>query len=223
MFAIIIDDEVNLSQRMWKKLETIWFSTKIFHNITDFTSSNTDEPDIYVIDLCLGDGDGFKVIEYLRKQKKSTKPIMIISWLQDDDNIVYWLNLWADDYLIKPFTPDVFLARVKALTRRGQWWIVKNKNIIKFKDLSYNTQTQLITLSNKEIDLTKKEKLLLRYFLENSKKVLSKDKIIPKVWWENDDGSISDNNIWVIICSIRKKIWNKVKLETMHGEWYILK
>ncbi len=223
MFAIIIDDEVNLSQRMWKKLETIWFSTKIFHNITDFTSSNTDEPDIYVIDLCLGDGDGFKVIEYLRKQKKSTKPIMIISWLQDDDNIVYWLNLWADDYLIKPFTPDVFLARVKALTRRWQWWIIENKNIIKFKDLSYNTQTQLITLSNKEIDLTKKEKLLLRYFLENSKKVLSKDKIIPKVWWENDDGSISDNNIWVIICSIRKKIWNKVKLETMHGEWYILK
>ncbi len=223
MFAIIIDDEVNLSQRMWKKLETIWFSTKIFHNITDFTSSNTDEPDIYVIDLCLGDSDGFKVIEYLRKQKKSTKPIMIISWLQDDDNIVYWLNLWADDYLIKPFTPDVFLARVKALTRRWQWWIIENKNIIKFKDLSYNTQTQLITLSNKEIDLTKKEKLLLRYFLENSKKVLSKDKIIPKVWWENDDGSISDNNIWVIICSIRKKIWNKVKLETMHGEWYILK
>lgn len=223
MFAIIIDDEIHLSQKMWKKLETIWFEVKLFHNIADFRNELPDEPDIYIIDLCLGDGDGFKVIEYLRTQKKSTKPIMIISWLQDDDNIVYWLNLGADDYLIKPFTPDVFLARIKALTRR--WWkeLLEEINFINYKDLSYNTQTLKISLSNREIDLTKKEKLLLRYMLENAKKVVPKDKIIQKVWGESDDWFISDNNLWVVICSLRKKIWKKVKLETMHWMWYILK
>lgn len=216
----IIDDEKVLTNNISKKLQKNGYSVSAFYSYKDFMHNGDEFSHLYIVDLSLGDGSGFDIISWLRKEKWSSAPIIITSGYGDTENKIYGLDLWADDYLAKPFIPEELLARIRALLRRPLTFI--SDNIVSYKDISVNRETKLVMLRKKEIHLTRKETLLVELFIVNQGKLLDKDKIIKTIWWGNSAIDVKDNTINVTISKVRKKLGGKFKLKTIINKGYIL-
>lgn len=220
MYITIIEDEKILSKNISKKLVKNWFNTKVFNSYNDFINNHSDIADLYIIDISLIDWSWFDIIKFLREKKQSESPIIITSWYSDYEKKIYALDLWADDYLSKPFSSEELIARIRALLRRS--YKVSTNSNIKYKNILYNTSTKNITVAWKDINLTAREIQLAEYFLFNVWKHIEKSELINSVWWEQDSSKISDNNINVTISNIRRKLWDSFKLKTIINKWYIL-
>lgn len=221
MHIIIIEDEKILSEKLSKKLFRNWYTTSIFNWYKEFISSYKQKWDLYIIDISLIDWSWFDIITLLRDEKNISSPIIITSWYSDIEKKIYWLELWADDYLEKPFSSDELIARIKSLLRRS-YKLVTNSNI-KYKNIEYIYNTKYVQVNWVEVDLTAREIQLVEFLMFNIWKLISKSELLNSVWWENDLTKISDNTINVTISKIRKKIWYKFWLRTVKGKWYILK
>lgn len=220
MHISIIDDEKLLTKKIVKKLEGNGYVVSGFISYRDFVQNGDHLSDFYIVDISLGDGSGFDIIKSLREQK-STAPIMILSGYGDSEKIIYGLNIWADDYLTKPFIPEVLVARIKALLRRPK--DIKNIETVSYKDIIITPSSGAVTASWKSIELARKEFFLLELFLRKPNQVIDRSEIIEKVWWVSDALSISDNNINVTLSKLRKKLGEHVMIEPIHGQGYILK
>lgn len=222
MKIAIIEDEKLLSANMSKKLKSKGFTVKIFDDIESFNNFNNKNFDIYIIDILLTDWIWFSVLENIRNKEENKSVVILISWLNKEENKIYWLNTWADDFLIKPFSPDELIARINAITRR----ISNNMNYkedITYKDIIYKYSNNKIFKNNLEILLQWKEKDIVEFFIRNKWKIIKKIDLINSVWGEYEESFISDNNINVSICNVRKKLWKEFELETIHTKWYLLK
>lgn len=222
MKIAIIEDEKLLSATMSKKLKSKGFIVKIFDDIESFNKFNNKNFDIYIIDILLTDWIWFSVLENIRNKEENKSVVILISWLNKEENKIYWLNTWADDFLIKPFSPDELIARINAITRR----ISNNMNYkedITYKDIIYKYSNNKIFKNNLEILLQWKEKDIVEFFIRNKWKIIKKIDLINSVWGEYEESFISDNNINVSICNVRKKLWKEFELETIHTKWYLLK
>lgn len=222
MKIAIIEDEKLLSATMSKKLKSKGFKVKIFDDIESFNNFNNKNFDIYIIDILLTDWIWFSVLENIRNKEENKSVVILISWLNKEENKIYWLNTWADDFLIKPFSPDELIARINAITRR----ISNNMNYkedITYKDIIYKYSNNKIFKNNLEILLQWKEKDIVEFFIRNKWKIIKKIDLINSVWGEYEESFISDNNINVSICNVRKKLWKEFELETIHTKWYLLK
>lgn len=217
----IIDDEKILADKTCKKLEKHWYWVNVFHSCKDFYSGYMLDSDLYIIDLWLWDWVGFDIIKWLRNEKKSTSPIIIMSAYADSEKKVYGLDLWADDYMTKPVVPEELLARVKAHLRRNNN-IGENFHILKYENISFDTENHILKVGSKKIELTKKEIQLVHFFLTHPGKLIPKNKIIYSVWNSSDFSSVSDNTINVTVSKIRKKLGRRFKLKTKVNEGYIL-
>ncbi len=222
MKIAIIEDEKLLSANMSKKLKSKGFTVKIFDDIESFNNFNNKNFDIYIIDILLTDWIWFSILENIRNKEENKSVVILISWLNKEENKIYWLNTWADDFLIKPFSPDELIARINAITRR----ISNNMNYkedITYKDIIYKYSNNKIFKNNLEILLQWKEKDIVEFFIRNKWKIIKKIDLINSVWGEYEESFISDNNINVSICNVRKKLWKEFELETIHTKWYLLK
>ena len=217
----IIDDEKILADKTCKKLEKHWYSVNVFHSCDDFFNKYISNSDLYIIDLGLWDGSWFDIITWLRNEKKSISPIIITSAYADSEKKIYWLDLWADDYMTKPFIPEELLARVKAQLRRNNW-AMKNVELLTYENITFETENLIVKVGTKIIPLTSKEIQLIHFFLTHVWKLIPKNKIIYSVWNSSDFSSVSDNTINVTVSKIRKKLWKRFKLKTKVNEWYIL-
>jgi DNA-binding response OmpR family regulator len=217
----IIDDEKILADKTKKKLEKHWYSVNVFHSCRDFYQWYMLDSDLYIIDLGLWDGTGFDIIKWLRKDKKSTSPIIITSAYADSEKKIYWLDVWADDYMTKPCVPEELLARVKAQLRRNNN-SVDNWELLTYENIIFDTQNHIVKVGVKVVQLTKKEIQLVHFFLTHPGRLIPKNKIIYSVWNSSDFSSVSDNTINVTISKIRKKLGKRFKLKTKVNEWYIL-
>ena len=121
--------------------------------------------DLYILDIALKDGSGFDIIDWLRNKKESNTPVLITSGYGDSQNIIYGLNIGADDYITKPFIPEELLARVRALLRRpAQMGATKD---ICHKNLIFHPGTKEVTIETGKVILAHKEILILEFFLKN--------------------------------------------------------
>ncbi len=220
MHITIIEDEKVLSSNISKKLIKNWFNTYILNSYKDFKKEPYKKTDLFIIDIWLIDWSWFDIIKLLRNNKDIDTPIIIISWYSDPEKKIYWLDLWADDYLTKPFTSEELIARIRALLRRS-YKVSLNSNIA-YEDINYNISTSSVYKKWEKLNLTSIELKLIKYFLFNIWKILKKIDIINSVWWANDLINVSDNTINVAISKIRKKLWKEFKLKTIINEWYIL-
>lgn len=218
----IIDDEKILANKTSKKLEKYWYSVNVYHSCHDFFQSSFMESDLYIIDLGLWDGSWFDIIKWLRGKKKSKAPIIITSSYADSENKIYGLDIWADDYMTKPFIPEELLARIKAQLRRKNNLINKDSNTIIYKNITFEKNSGIITVWWIEIAVTKKERQLIHLFLSHVGQLIPKNKIIFSIWDSSDFESVSDNTINVTISKIRKKLWENFKLKTRVNSGYIL-
>ena len=217
----IIDDERVLADKIRRKLEKHWYSVNVFHSCKEFYWWCMLDSDLYIIDLGLWDGTGFDIIKWLRNEKKSTSPIIITSAYADFEKKVYWLDIWADDYMTKPCLPEELLARVKAQLRRNNSSI-DNSKLLRYANIIFDTENHIVKVGAKVVQFTKKEIQLIHFFLTHTGRLIPKNKIIYSVWNSSDFSLVSDNTINVTISKIRKKLGKKFKLKTKVNEGYIL-
>lgn len=220
MHITIIDDERILGSKIKKKLESEWYAVSNFYSYQGFMKNGDGNSHLYIVDISLGDGSGFDIIDWLRNAIGTKVPIMIMSWYGDSEKIIYWLNIGADDYLTKPFVPDELIARIKALLRRPID-IIPNDNLI-FKNIVFNPESREIRVKTNRVYLTFKEKRLLEFFMREQWKIVSREKLITYAWWGNHIWDITDNTINATLSKLRKKIWEDFSLVTIYKHGYIL-
>ena len=221
MRITIIDDEKILASKIWKKLQNNWYSINLFHGYQDFMQNGDANSALYIIDISLQDGSGFDIVQWLRKSQNPHVPVIIISGYWDSHKIIYWLDIWADDYLTKPFVPEELLARVKAVLRRPATETIAKKTI-KYKKITYCTETKMAQVGTNSIYFTKNEARILEYFLMNQGHVISRAKLIGEVWWWDGFFEVTDNTINVTLSKIRKKLWENFALKAVYNQGYIL-
>ncbi len=162
--------------------------------------------------------NGFEICKKLRNDNVQT-PILMLTAKDQSQDVVQGLNTGADDYLPKPFSFDVLLARIRALLRRPHESLGE---ILTVRDLTLNTTTYEVTRGGKVIKLSHKEYALLEYMLRNQGKVLSKDTLMAHVW--NFDSDILPNTVEVFVNFLRAKIDKPFKgkelIQTVRGFGY---
>jgi DNA-binding response OmpR family regulator len=161
--------------------------------------------------------EGTEVCKLLREKWKNI-PILMLTSRSSKSDMIWWLELWADDYMVKPFDYDELLARIYSLTRRN----LKNKSTTQISIHTYiiDLEKKIVRWSDWEIKLSHLEFDLFLYFAQNKWKVLSRQEIYEKVWGEYDEfnmGKTVDVYIWYL----RKKFW-KDMIETKKWFWYII-
>ena len=164
--------------------------------------------------------NGLDVLKELRANNITT-PILLLTAKGEIQDKVKGLDYGADDYLVKPFSHEELLARLRALSRRKAEVI--NDNSLHFSDLSLNISTYELEGTADSIRLTLKEFEILKYFMERPTLIVTKDDLITKVWGYDSDAEY--NNIEVYISFLRKKltyIGSKSKISTLRGIGYKL-
>ena len=221
MHISIIEDERILATKIGKKLKQNGYSISLFGGYKEFMLHGDTESQLYIVDISLQDGSGFDIVNHLRKEQHSHVPIIIISGFGDSNNIIYGLDIGADDYLTKPFIPDELLARVKAVLRRPDVTVDVN-TIIQYRDLVYDVQSKILRLHDEIIPLSRTEGRIVEYFLLHRGKVVTRAKLIADVWGTTESMDVTDNTINVTLSKIRKKLPGNFKLRTVYNQGYML-
>ncbi|AHM65201.1 response regulator transcription factor [Paenibacillus polymyxa] len=183
----------------------------------------TAEPDLVVLDVMMPQVDGFEVCRRMR-EGGSTVPVLMLTAKDEVENRVKGLDLGADDYLVKPFALEELLARVRALLRRKTEQQDNNGNRLTFEDLQLDNESREVVRGGKRLELTAKEFELLHLFMQNPKRVLSRDLIMDKIWGYDYSGE--SNVLEVYIAMLRQKTeqdGGKRLIRTIRGAGYILR
>ncbi|MMZ56103.1 Response regulator MprA [compost metagenome] len=183
----------------------------------------TAEPDLVVLDVMMPQVDGFEVCRRMR-EGGSTVPVLMLTAKDEVENRVKGLDLGADDYLVKPFALEELLARVRALLRRKTEQQGNNGNRLTFEDLQLDNESREVVRGGKRLELTAKEFELLHLFMQNPKRVLSRDLIMDKIWGYDYSGE--SNVLEVYVAMLRQKTeqdGGKRLIRTIRGAGYILR
>lgn len=176
--------------------------------------------DLILLDINMQGMDGFQVVETLRKRGIQI-PIIILSGRAEDYDMLYGLDIGADDYITKPFNPVIVGAKVKALIRRSKNGADGSTDIITAGPFQYNTSTLRFYKNGEEILLSAKENAIMKLFIDNVNRIFSKDMLYDLIWGES---IIDENAIMVYINRLRAKIeenpGNPQYIQTVRGLGY---
>ncbi len=202
--VLIVDDDPAICKLLEKVMQSNELETTIASSGAEALSIIRNHTfDIILMDIMLGDMEGFEVIKRIRGQGITT-PVMIVSGRNEDYDSLYGLSLGADDYITKPFRPLVLGAKVKALIRRNKNLILDNSKILECGPFSYDTATMRFYKNGEELILSTKESALLLLFFKHPQQVFTRDMIYEHVW--GNTVAIDDNAIMVYINRLRSKI-----------------
>jgi len=209
---LIVEDEKDIIKMLEYNLKKEGFKTIASRNGEDALDSvNVDRPDLIILDLMLPGKDGLEVCKTLKSDAK-TAPIpviMLTAKSQESDKIV-GLELGADDYMTKPFSPRELIARIKAVLRR-----VKEKDklaeVLKIGELIIDFSKIAVTVKNKPVELTSKEFELLKTLIKAKGRVLSRDYLLDNIWGFDHAIEIQTRTVDVHIRTLRKKLKNESK------------
>lgn len=218
MKILIVEDELALSESIAEYLSKQEYHCDTaagFHEA--ITKIEYNDYDCILLDITLPDGDGLKILEILKENKKSDG-VLIISAKNSLDDKVKGLDLGADDYLSKPFHLSELNSRLAAIIRRKNF---DGNTIIQFENLCIDTQKKWVTVEKKQVELTKKEYELLLYFVANKKRIVSKDAIAEHLWGNEMSGGF--DFIYTHIKNLRKKLMdagNADYIKSVYGMGY---
>ncbi len=201
MRLLLVEDEENIAMPLRTGLEAECFVIDVAADGERGSFlARTNEYDVIILDNMLPKKNGRLICQEIRQDGK-TVPILILSVLNEVDTKVDLLNAGADDYLTKPFSFTELLARVRALLRRQSHI---TEEVLKIGDIILEVQAHRVKRGEREIYLTRKEFILLEYFMRNPGVVLSRGKIMEHVWDINADPF--SNTIEAHIRSLRQKL-----------------
>ena len=220
MKVLIIEDNLSLSRNIATFLEIQNINSETSFDWKDWLyKASINYYDTIILDVNLPELNWFQVCRLLREKQKDT-PIIILTSNSRKSDIIKWLDLWADDYLIKPFDYEELVARIKALSRRNLK--IKSNTKIKISDLNIDLEKAEVQKNNWEmIKLSNLEFELLKCLTQNKWKILSRKELYEKVWGEFDWDIMFSKTVDVYIWYLRKKLWKEL-IETKKWFWYII-
>ena len=203
--VLLVDDDAAICKVIKRALK--------LENIDIISASNGKEAyslvtsqvfDLIILDVSLGDTDGFQILKRIRTEGNDV-PVIFLSGNQHENDKILALGMGADDYITKPFSIFLLVAKIKAHLRRGD-------KIKEFQTFSkkitqgpfvLDTETFQLFKNEREVFLSSKEIMLMKFFMENPNIVFSKDQLYEKVW---NNSIVDDNTIMVYMRHLRKKL-----------------
>ena len=211
MRVLLIEDDVTITRLLKEGLEDESYAVDVVNDGSEgYRTAAADDYDVIILDIMLPEMNGYEVCRALRNDGNKT-PILMLTARDAERDIVEGLDTGADDYLAKPFSFDVLLARIRALLRRPN---EKLEEILQVGDLKLDPSSKKVTRASQEISLTAKEYGVLEYLMRNKGKVLSKEQIISHVW--DFDADVLPNNVELFIMFLRRKIDKPFKSKLIH-------
>ena len=215
--CLIVDDEEALSQSTCEYfnmfgVKTFWAADE--KACFDFLSRN--RTDLILLDINLGNTSGFRICKKLRSS--TNIPILFISARTSDDDVLLALNIGGDDYIQKPYSLSILLAKVKAVLKRCRG----NDDILSFGKYKINPAREKLMGTNGEIKLKAMEYKLLVYLVQNKNRTISKEELFRNVWGDSITG---DGTLNVHIRRLREKIEEDPNdphyIKTVWGKGYV--
>ena len=221
MQILIVEDEKKMAAVLKKGLEAENHRvTLAYDGRTGLDLAATSEFDVVVLDLMLPVIDGFEVARQLRNEGKQT-PILMLTARDAVPDIVKGLDLGADDYLTKPFSFEVFLARLRSVARRGS---APRPTVLQIDDLVLNPASHQVTRGEREVHLSPTEFRLLELLMRRSGRVVPRDAIVEAVW--DFDHEVEENTLDTFIRLLRSKIdreHDHKLIQTVRGIGYTIR
>jgi two-component system copper resistance phosphate regulon response regulator CusR len=219
MRILLVEDDPKVSAFILKGLKEEGYALDAYADGMDGAHwAVENEYDLIILDVMLPGMNGLDICRHIRAENKST-PVLMLTARDSSDDIVSGLDSGADDYLTKPFSFDVLLARVRALLRRAQQY---RSATLRIADLEMDPATRRVSRAGADIQLTGKEYAMLEYFMRNPGVVLSESRIIEHVWDMNHDSMTNTVNVY--IHHLRNKIdrgQSRRLIHTIRGAGYL--
>jgi len=218
----IIDDEPDILNLVSLHLKKGGFRTKEFFDVDSlYRFLKSEIPDLIILDLMLPDTDGYEVCKHLKRQDKfSNIPIIMLTARAEESERILGLELGADDYVTKPFSPRELVARVKAVLRRHKPE-EETKKITVGDIMTIDLEKYEVEVEGKRVDLTSTEFKILQLFVSKKGWVFSREKILQHLW--GDDKMVLDRTVDVHIKHLREKLGTASKfIRNMRGVGYKL-
>lgn len=180
------------------------------------------KPHLILLDINLPQYDGFFICQNIRAVSKV--PIIIVTARDSDVDTIMGIRLGADDYIKKPYSPEILVVKVQAVLRRVYEMASADESCMKYKGLFFDLKDYSLRYEDKAVELTKNEVKILFLLMNKAGSIVTRDELIYELW--NNDEFIDDNTLTVNITRLRKKfesLDSSVIIETKKGVGYILK
>ncbi len=220
---LVVDDEPSITELLSTALKFVGFEVQSAGSGRDaLTTSATFTPSLIVLDVMLPDFDGFEVCRRLRSNG-DTVPVIFLTARDEHDDKLRGFTYGGDDYVVKPFSLEELLARIRAVLRRAGSGVERPSNSLKYADLELDEERFQVTRAGDVVHLSPTEFRLLRYLMMNADRVLSKYQILDHVWQYDFDGDVSV--VETYISYLRKKIDSHEPrlIQTVRGFGYSLR
>ncbi|MCK4565549.1 MAG: response regulator [Verrucomicrobia bacterium] len=222
---LVVEDEATIQELLQFNLERNKYRVKVVDSGEKALSAvGKHRPDLILLDIMLPGADGLEVCKSLKGDPKTARiPIIMLTALSEEADIVAGLELGADDYVTKPFSPRVLLARVKAALRRtDSKTTTSSSDLINVHNISIDTSRYKVTVDEKEITLTSTEFKVLQLMASQPGRVFTRYQIVDAV--HGDDYPVTDRSVDVQIVGLRKKLGEAGRyVETVRGVGYRFK
>lgn len=204
--VLVVEDEKNILELVKYNLEQAGFSVlTAMRGDSGLEAARKHKPSLLILDLMLPEIDGLEICKILKQNYKTAQiPIIMLTAKGQETDKVLGLELGADDYLVKPFSPRELVARVKAVLRRSREKPADEH--YKTGQLEMDTAKHQVTLKNKPVELTSKEYDLLKALIQAQGRVLSREHLLNQVWGYDESLNIETRTVDMHIGQLRKKI-----------------
>jgi DNA-binding response OmpR family regulator len=182
--VLVVEDDADIAQLLAHYLEKAGFSTEVLSSGRDALAAIAARPpDLLILDLMLPQVDGLEVCRITRSNQATTSiPIIMLTARGEESDRIVGLELGADDYIAKPFSPNELVARVRALLRRAKRAAPLDGSAMAYGPITVDSGQHTVAVAGVEVALTAKEFLLLEYLLQHRGRVLSRDLLLTDVW-----------------------------------------
>jgi DNA-binding response OmpR family regulator len=220
MRILVVEDDKKVASFVEKGLREDGYSVDVAHDGNDGSlKAHVHDYDLLVLDVMLPGKTGFEILTELRREE-STVPVLLLTARDSTEDIVRGLDAGADDYLTKPFSFEVLLARVRALVRRGG---ARRLERLRYDDVELDRIQHTATRDGRDLKLTAKEFQLLEFFLLHPEEVVRRTQLLEKVWDLHFDPM--SNVVDVHVAKLRRKLKMEGEdplLHTVRGVGYML-
>jgi two-component system response regulator VicR len=214
---LIIEDDKWISASLKLYLENSNYNIDLHYDWSDAVEKfKKVNPDLIILDINLPWKDWIQITKEIRED--SQVPIVMLTARWSEIDRINWLEIWADDYIAKPFSPRELLARINTILRRVSDNADVNNNELQFEWIVVNTDKKIVEIDWENIWLTWNEYEILKKIFEANGWIVTRETIMKEIIWY--DKYIYDRTIDTHIKNIRKKIWKKDIILTVRWEWY---
>ena len=205
---LIVDDEQDLCEILQFNLESEGYEVDTANSAEEGLKKLNSQHMLILLDVMMEDMSGFQMANKIRKELNNDVPIIFLTAKDTENDMLTGFNVGADDYITKPFSLKTVLARIKAVLKRTSKNEIESddQTVFAYNGLELNFETKIIKIYGSEVQLTKKEFMILALLTKSPKRFFTREQILSQVW--DDDTYVTERSVDVHIARLRKKLGN---------------